>query len=58
MDEVKCKCGEYVKIDGEYPKFFAYCDNCSDYVDSDRFDAYEYAGEYMANLYDSYRDRE
>lgn len=33
MQETICKkCGESVRVDGDYPKFFAWCDTCGDYA--------------------------
>jgi hypothetical protein len=32
-------------IDGDYPKFFCYCDTCHNYAEG--FDATEYAADYM-----------
>lgn len=52
MSEFNCKrCGEPVSIEGEYPKFIAWCDNCNDYVEG--FDPIDYAREFIADLADS-----
>ena len=57
----KCqKCKEVCIVDGEYPKFFCYCDECRDYAEG--FDCLEFAADYMADLtdyyYDQYKDGE
>jgi hypothetical protein len=55
-DEVQCKkCGDICIIDGEFPKFFAWCDTCHDYADG--FDASDYAADYMGGLIDDAYDR-
>ncbi|MBA7470156.1 hypothetical protein ES707_05434 [subsurface metagenome] len=42
-DTVICsKCGELCCVDGEFPKFFAWCDMCNDYASCDM-------GEYTEN---------
>ena len=47
-DTVECKrCGSICQIDGEFPKFFAYCDNCQNYVDVD-----DYTADYLASEID------
>ncbi|MHA2280086.1 MAG: hypothetical protein ACXAC5_04320 [Promethearchaeota archaeon] len=58
--EVTCnKCKSICEVDGEYPKFFAWCDTCDDYADHDMM---EFATEWYAGLidytYDMMRDRE
>jgi len=35
------KCREEIPVDGEYPKFFAWCFTCDDYAD---FDLEDYIG--------------
>ena len=49
--EVKCqRCGEICLIDGEYPRFFAYCDTCDEYVEG--FDILEFAADYLGSKID------
>jgi len=60
MTEHKCtKCGEICPIDGEYPKFFAWCNTCGTYAEG--FDIMDYAADYMASqidyAYDMMKDR-
>ena len=38
-------CHQSCIIDGDYPKFFCYCDTCHNYAEG--FDATEYAADYM-----------
>lgn len=39
-DLIECKkCGELCQIDGEFPKFSAWCETCNDYADCN-IDAY------------------
>lgn len=45
------KCCKTCLIDGEYPKFFAWCDTCGDYAKG--FDVFEYGREYTANTIDA-----
>ena len=55
-DTIICKkCGEICQIDGEFPKFFAYCDNCQDYVDDKDID--EYTADYLASEIDRAYER-
>jgi len=55
-DEVECnRCREVCIIDGDYPKFFAWCDTCKDYAEG--FNADEYAADYMGGLIDDTYDR-
>ena len=52
-DAVECKrCGGICMVDGEFPKFFAYCDNCQDYVD-----VKDYTIDYHAGLIDRAYER-
>lgn len=56
--EIKCsQCGEMCVIEGECPKFYAWCDTCNDYAD---FDIQEYTADYIGGLidytYDHYRE--
>ncbi len=54
-DEIECsKCKEFCLIDGEFPKFFAWCDTCRDYASG--FDVTDYAADYMGNLIDQASD--
>ena len=39
------KCGEECVVDGECPKFFAFCDTCHDYAD---YNMDEFAIDHMA----------
>lgn len=56
MSETQCKkCNNTCTIDGDYPKYFAWCDTCRDYADG--FDAHEHAADVMGNLIDSTYDR-
>lgn len=51
-NEVECaRCGTICQIDGEMPRYFAYCDGCQDYAGG--FDSNEYAREVMADIADS-----
>jgi len=51
MNEATCtKCKTQCRVDGEYPKFFAWCNTCNDY--SEGFDPFEYAAEHRADLID------
>jgi transcription elongation factor Elf1 len=55
MNEFECiKCGSICQIDGEFPKFFAYCDVCGDYAKG--FDADDYTRDIAAGIADS-RDK-
>lgn len=59
MDEVICnKCDQPAVVDGEYPKFFAWCDTCNDYADSDMC-AYtaDWMGDRIDRAYDEWKDR-
>lgn len=44
------KCGYLCTIDGEYPKFDAWCDTCKNYAEG--FDCLEYAAEHLGNKID------
>ncbi len=49
--EVTCgKCGDICEVDGEYPEFFAWCEECGDYAVEDMT---EYAADYAAGIMDS-----
>ena len=38
MSEHECtKCGTICEVDGDFPKYFAWCDECEDYAEG--FDA-------------------
>lgn len=55
MDEITCKkCGEEVVVDGEYPKFIAWCDTCNDYADCDM---HNYTADWMGTRIDEAYDR-
>jgi len=48
---VTCKkCGDSCQADGDFPKFFAWCDVCNDYA---AYDMDNYAADWMANEIDS-----
>lgn len=47
MEEFTCtKCGSDCGIDGEYPKYFAWCDECGDYDKG--FNCEEHAADVMS----------
>ena len=47
---VECRrCGELCNVDGEYPKFFAWCETCNDYADCNMS---EYTADYLATKID------
>ena len=47
LHTIICKtCGDECQVDGEFPKFFAFCDTCGGYAD---YDMNDYTIEYMAN---------
>ncbi len=57
MNEIVCgKCDCICCIDGEYPRFFAWCEECQDYAEG--FDACDHAAEWMAGQIDAAMDRE
>lgn len=42
LDEFKCqKCGNLARIEGDYPKYYAWCYHCNDYAEG--FDPQEHA---------------
>jgi len=48
---IECRrCGELCMVDGEFPKFYAWCDTCNDYAD---YDMSEYAADYLATQIDA-----
>ena len=49
------KCNRQCIIDGEYPKFFCWCNNCDDYALG--FDCLEYAADYQGQMIDYVYDR-
>ena len=54
--ETTCdKCKSICTIDGDPPKFFAWCDVCNDYAEG--FDPLEYASEREASLVDYIYDK-
>ena len=51
MSEVECsRCGEICEVDGDFPKYFAWCGTCKDYAGG--FDCNAYAQEVMASIAD------
>lgn len=60
MDNFICKkCGNECSVDGEYPKFFSWCDTCSS--EPKGFDVFDYAADWMGNkidaVYDQWKDK-
>lgn len=56
MNEIECKkCGELCVIEGEYPKFHAWCDTCGDYAKG--FDCLDHAADWMGSKIDEVYDR-
>lgn len=52
-DTIICKrCNEICQIDGEFPKFSAWCDNCRDYVNVE-----DYTVDYHTGLIDRAYER-
>lgn len=52
-DAIECKrCGSICQVDGEFPKFFAWCDICEDYVDVE-----DYTVDYFAAQIDKAHER-
>jgi len=50
--EIECaRCGEICVIDGDFPRYFAWCETCKDYAEG--FDDHLYAQEVMASIADS-----
>jgi len=46
LDTVICKCcEEECQVDGEYPKFFSWCDTCD--TEPEGFDCLSYAADWM-----------
>ncbi len=55
MPDHKCtKCGEICEVDGEYPRWFAWCHECNDYAAG--FDCLEYGADYMGAMADAVKD--
>ena len=53
--EFECKkCGCICCVDGDCPKFYAWCDECGDYATG--FDGNEYAVNYVADIADRGKD--
>ena len=47
MPEFECKkCHTVCQVDGDYPKFFCWCEECGDYAKG--FDDSLYAADFMA----------
>ena len=56
MTEVECKkCGSVCCVDGDPPRWWAWCDECDDYAEG--FDGMEHEGDRMAALADVAKDR-
>ena len=54
-DCVECRrCGELCYVDGEFPKFFAWCEKCKDYAD---YDMSKYTADWLASATDKEYDR-
>ena len=54
--EIVCrKCGEACTVEGEMPKFYAWCDTCHDSAAG--FDADEYARDVITAIMDSRPER-
>lgn len=57
MSEIECgKCGSICEVDGGFPKFFAWCDECQDYVAG--FDADDYSRDMVEFWADKPREQE
>lgn len=55
MNEIECnRCGNICEVDGDYPKYFAWCDTCSDYAEG--FDGDEYAADVLAGTIDAAKE--
>jgi hypothetical protein len=51
-NEIECsRCHNICVIDGDFPKYFAWCEVCKDYAEG--FNCVEYAAEVMADIADS-----
>jgi len=49
--EFECqKCGEICNIDGYFPKYFCFCEQCNDYAQG--FDPLEYSADYFGGYVD------
>ncbi len=55
MNTICQQCGDDCEIDGEYPKYFAWCDICNNYAVG--FDEHEYANDYLSTKIDEAKDR-
>lgn len=56
-DDFECeKCGELCQIDGESPRFFAWCHFCQDYAMG--FDETDHAAERAAGIADGHENQE
>ena len=52
MNEIECsRCGEICVVDGDFPRYFAWCETCKDYAGG--FDDHAYAQEVMASIANS-----
>lgn len=51
MKSVVCRrCKNECSVEGEYPKFFSWCDECGDYPEG--FDCLDYATEWISGYTD------
>lgn len=56
MKEIECKkCKDMCIIEGAYPRFFAWCENCNTYAEG--FDSLEYSEDYIADMVDQIESR-
>ena len=50
-DIITCKkCGGLCDVDGEFPKFFAWCESCNDYA---TYNMDEYNADYYSRMIDN-----
>lgn len=55
-DTIICKkCGEECDIDGEFPKFCAWCETCNDYAEGDGVK--DYTEDWFASKIDALHER-
>jgi hypothetical protein len=53
-----CKCGLLCHIDGEYPKFIVWCDECNNYADIDLEELQEdYLGNRIDHAYEQCKEK-
>ena len=56
MENFICKkCKSECNVDGEYPKFFCWCDTCETYAKG--FDVLKYSADYISGLTDYIYDK-